>query len=427
MGLLPNGPVIPPRSQFPQQQRLPFHPQQQQQQHPQQHSYQASYSSSSYSQGGSHSRNGSVGNQGYGNNNPNNNTNSNNYSYNSSSSSSSLRSNASTPSVTSSTAASSFQERMKERDRENRQRERQERDAAARAIREDPKLNIIANSIANAPAGPGGAATQSTGATIWSKLRAAKDIINTTITGEERWPDSDDSDYEGGESHVMRTLRELNEKREADEIAQKISELEMTPYNSKTLAKSPSVGSFQSSHSNSSSGRNQYLRDALRTPTSPTSPSPLNGGQDYYGRPFPARGESSGHQQSRSEDTSSRRVRTRGESDASNNSSNTSNSASGFNRYRTASDASRDEALSRLEGKRTADVLNAQISHLGSTSPRARANSPKRGASGRRPVPAPPSVLSPVPSSNNLGAYGQRKQLQQQQQQQSYESNKSYF
>ncbi|KAF9271992.1 hypothetical protein BGZ74_005515, partial [Mortierella antarctica] len=122
--------------------------------------------------------------------------------------------------------------------------------------------------MANTPAGPGGAAAQSTGTTIWSKLRAAKDIINTTITGEERWPDSDDSDYEG-ESHVVRTLRELKEKREADEIAQKISELEMTPFNSnsnsnsnhRTLAKSPSVGSFQSSHSGSS-GRNQYLRDA---------------------------------------------------------------------------------------------------------------------------------------------------------------------
>ncbi|KAG0018056.1 hypothetical protein BGZ81_010409 [Podila clonocystis] len=347
----------------------------------------------------SHSRNGSTGNQSYGANS------SNNYSYNTNSSSSSLRSNASTPSTNSSTTASSFQERMKERDRENRQRERQERDAAARAIREDPKLNNIANSMANAPAGPGGAAAQSTGATIWNKLRAAKDIINTTITGEEH---SDDSDYEG-ESHVMRTLRELNEKREADEIAQKISELEMTPYNSnsnsnnRVLAKSPSVGSFHSSHSGS--GRNQYLRDATRgTPTSPISPSSPSGGQDYYGRPFPARGESSGHQQSRSEDTSSRRMRTRGESDASNSSSNHTITANGFNRYRTASDASRDEALSRLEGKRTADVLNAQISHLGSTSPRARANSPHRGASGRRAVPAPPSVPSPVPSGSNLGA-----------------------
>lgn len=233
--------------------------------------------------------------------------------------------------------------------------------------------------------------------------------------------DSDDSDNEG-ESHVMRTLRELIEKREADEIAQKISELEMTPYNgtNKTLAKSPSVGSFQSSHSGSS-GRNQYLRDAARgAPTSPTSPSSPAGGQDYYGRPFRARGESIGHQQSRSEDTSIRRMRTRGESDASNTSSNNN---VGGNRYRTASDASRDEALSRLEGKRTADVLNAQISHLGSTSPRARANSPHRGLSGRRPMPAPPSVPSPVPS-NNLGAYGQRKQLQQQQ---TYGSNKSYF
>ncbi|KAF8934058.1 hypothetical protein BGZ52_005983 [Haplosporangium bisporale] len=221
----------------------------------------------------------------------------------------------------------------------------------------------------------------------------------------------------------MRTLRELNETRDADEIAQKISELEMTPYSgtNKTLAKSPSVGSFQSSHSGSS-GRNQYLRDAVRgggAPMSPTSPSSPTGGQDYYGRPFRARGESSGHQQSRSEDTSIRRMRTRGESDASNNSSN--NNVSG-NRYRKASDASRDEALSRLEGKRTADVLNAQISHLGSTSPRARANSPHRGLSGRRPVPAPPSVPSPVPS-NDLGAYGQRKQLQQQ----TYGSNKSYF
>ncbi|KAF9372859.1 hypothetical protein CPB97_000969, partial [Podila verticillata] len=408
MGHLANRPVIPPRSQFPKEQQLPFHPQQQQQQ-----SYQSSYSpssssSSSYSQGGLPSRSGSTGNHSYGTNNG-----KSNYSHssnNSNSSSSSLRSNASTPSVSSSssTTASSFQERMKERDRENRQRERQERDAAARAIREDPNLNIIANGMANAPAGP----AQSTGTTIWNRLRAAKDIINTTITGEERWPDSDDSDHEG-ESHVMRTLRELNEKREADEIAQKISELEMTPYNgtNKTLAKSPSVGSFQSSHSGSS-GRNQYLRDAARgggAPTSPTSPSSPAGGQDYYGRLIRARGESSGHQQSRSEDTSIRRMRTRGESDASNTSSN--NNVSG-NRYRTASDASRDEALSRLEGKRTADVLNAQISHLGSTSPRARANSPHRGPSGRRPVPAPPSVSSPP--LNDLGAYGQRKQLQQQ-------------
>ncbi|KAG0074807.1 hypothetical protein BGZ92_003192 [Podila epicladia] len=230
----------------------------------------------------------------------------------------------------------------------------------------------------------------------------------------------------------MRTLRELKEKREADEIAQKISELEMTPYNSnsnsshRTLAKSPSVSSFQSSHSGSS-GRNQYLRDAVRgAPTSPTSPSSLSGGQDYYGRPFRTRGESNGHQQSRSEDTSSRRMRTRGESDASNTSSGNNTNNAGFNRYRTASDASRDEALSRLEGKRTADVLNAQISHLGSTSPRARANSPHRGPSGRRLAPAPPSVPSPAPSSNSLGAYGQRKQLQQQQQQ-TYGSNKSYF
>ncbi|KAF9273512.1 hypothetical protein BGZ74_004748, partial [Mortierella antarctica] len=210
----------------------------------------------------------------------------------------------------------------------------------------------------------------------------------------------------------------------------------MMPYNSSSnsnsnhrpLAKSPSMGSFQSSHSGSS-GQNQYLRDAVcSTPTSPTSPTSPSGGQDYYGRPFRAQGESNGHQQSQSEDTSSRRMRTRGESDASNTSSgnNTNNGVSGFNRYRTASDASRDEALSRLEGKRTADVLNAQISHLGSTSPRARTNSPHRGPSGRRPAPAPPSVPSPAPSSNNLGAYGLRKQLQQQQQQ-TYGSNKSYF
>ncbi|KAG0347091.1 hypothetical protein BG004_000094, partial [Podila humilis] len=279
-------------------------------------------------------------------------------------------------------------------------------------------LNTIATSQANAAA-IANTNAQSTGATIWNKLRAAKDIINTTITGEERWPDSDESDHEGCESHVTRVLREYQEKKEADEIARKISELEMSPYNSnsnQTLHKSPSQASFSST---SSSGRNPYLRDGGRkdyqgSPTSPTAA----GGQDFYGRPFRARGDSNAnsnndHQPSRSEDISSRRMRSRGESDASNGSSG----HSGFNRYRTASDASRDEALSRLEGKRTADVLNAQISHLGST--RVRAHSPHGG---RRQAPEPPSVPSPVLPSNSLGAYGQRVQQQQQ-----YGSNKSFF
>ncbi|KAF9428170.1 hypothetical protein BGZ94_003211 [Podila epigama] len=246
---------------------------------------------------------------------------------------------------------------------------------------------------------------QSTGTTIWNKLRAAKDIINTAVTGEERWSDSDDSDYEGEESHVTRMLREYKEKKETDAIAQKILELEMTPYS--PLTKSQSAGN----------GRSHYRRHDFQESDSSSTPTPPTTGFDHYGRPFKAQGMTIGHQHSRSEGNvgSQYKMRARGESNASlsNGVSNSNSDKARFNRYRTASDASRDEALSRLEGKRTADVLAAQINHLGSTGPRARAQSPHRGVGARRQIPELPSVPSPTPAANsNMGAFVQRQQLQ---------------
>ncbi|KAF8933035.1 hypothetical protein BGZ47_011063 [Haplosporangium gracile] len=130
------------------------------------------------------------------------------------------------------TAASgtSFQDRMKERDRERqgRERERDEREAAAaRVIREDPKFSgatptnsttVTTTAAAAKEAAAAAAATaQSTGTALWNRMRAAKDAINVAITGEERWPDSDDSDYEG-ESHVSRVLREYSDKKKIEEL-----------------------------------------------------------------------------------------------------------------------------------------------------------------------------------------------------------------
>ncbi|KAF9917150.1 hypothetical protein BGZ65_013010, partial [Modicella reniformis] len=68
----------------------------------------------------------------------------------------------------------------------------------------------------------------SAGTTLWGRLKAAKDVINATITGEERWPDSDDSDYEG-ETHVSRVIREFADKKEEEDLAAKIAELDATP------------------------------------------------------------------------------------------------------------------------------------------------------------------------------------------------------
>ncbi|KAF9920116.1 hypothetical protein FBU30_010105 [Linnemannia zychae] len=373
-------------------------------------------------------------------------------------------------------SSSSFQNRLKERDRERQNRERDEREAAARAIREDPKLNVLINS-AETPKEAPIAPAHGTGTALWNRLRAAKDVINATITGEERWPDSDDSDYEG-ESHVSRVLQDYADKKEAKELAARINELERMPIS--PLSANGSTGS-------SYSGRSRTLRDAIRqghehgsgssAPTTLASPASSS---DYLGRSRRAKGET-GHQTSRSEDSSVpfRPIRTRdlvpkqpapapashGLSPPASPATPTSTTPSSDkaetpwigNRFRTSSDPSLSAALGRLEGKRNQDALIAQVSHLGST----RARSPHRGNRAYRdhidvvpppPLPTPkndyhPQPLLPSSSSsmnsmnplarrngslnqhqpvadrdgisakNALGAYGQRQQRQQQQQQ----------
>ncbi|KAF9286739.1 hypothetical protein BGZ68_002592 [Mortierella alpina] len=170
--------------------------------------------------------------------------------------------------------ASSFQDRMKERDREKQQREREEREAAARTIREG--ILDAAGSATSATTTTGGAGT-----TLWNRLKAAKEVINATITGEEKWPESDDSDYEG-ESHVTRVLREYADKKEDEEMAAKIAELDMMPTNGPG-SKAAGAGS---------TSRNQYLRDAVRK--EPATPSIIstssNEQEDYYGKSLRARG-----------------------------------------------------------------------------------------------------------------------------------------
>ncbi|KAF9361716.1 hypothetical protein BGX26_000071 [Mortierella sp. AD094] len=339
----------------------------------------------------------------------------------------------------SNTTGSSFQERMKERDREKQQREREEREIAARAFREDLTMNMSLN---QPPAATATSTAQSTGTAIWNKLRAAKDVINATITGEERWPDSDDSDYEG-ESHISRVLREFLDKKEAEVIAAKIAELEMMDNTSTAPPPIPTRSA--------SANRIRNIRDALKKDNSASSSSnssPGGSSTDIYGQSLKSRGEN-GHQSSRSEDA------TRNGGVLTNNTV----SAVRLNRFRTSSDASLSEALGRLEGKRNQDALVAQVSHLGST----RARSPHRGNRAYKdnidavpppPLPTPksnyrqqpqpqqqqqqqqqqPSLSPPSSSSstsqsslassssrrlNNLGVYGQRKQQQEQQQQQS--------
>ncbi|KAF9153405.1 hypothetical protein BG015_003474 [Linnemannia schmuckeri] len=284
-------------------------------------------------------------------------------------------SNARTP------TAMSFQERLKERDREKQQREREEREAAARSVREDPRGDSGSN-----VATPTSASSTTTTGSLWNRLKAAKEVVTATITGEEKWPESDDSDHEG-ETHVSRILREYADKQEEVEMAKKIAELEMTPYNdSKSASLSKATGGSSTSSSNSGSGsRSQYLRDrdardaARRDPSS----SGVNGGadrEDYYGRSLRARGL--GGDGATSPSVSSMN------SGVSNNSYGSSSSGghppASANRYRTTSDLSRDDALSRLEGKSQGDKLAAQVSHLGSTSPRgARATSPNPSSRNR--------------------------------------------
>ncbi|KAG0353936.1 hypothetical protein BC939DRAFT_529436 [Gamsiella multidivaricata] len=295
--------------------------------------------------------------------------------------------------------ASSFQERMRERDREKQQREREEREAAARAVREDTRLDAPTTSTSTPAAGAG--------TTIWSRLRAAKEVINATITGEEKWPESDDSDHEG-ETHVRRTLREFADKKEEKELAAKVAELEMTPIDS--------PGSLSK---NTGASRNQYLRDAVNKEHSPSiiSSTSSNEREDYYGRSLRARGETGGggggqdpSERSWSPTSSSISTATSNNSYGSGSLNLPSNSAreGGGNRYRTTSDASRDDALSRLEGKSQGDKLATQVSHLGSTSPRGRANSPNVG---HRPQDGPPAPSpSSSSSSSSSSAYQQKQQ-----------------
>ncbi|KAF8927187.1 hypothetical protein BGZ47_002277 [Haplosporangium gracile] len=284
-------------------------------------------------------------------------------------------SNAKTP------TAMSFQERLKERDREKQQREREEREVAARSVREDPRGDSGSN-----VATPTSASTTTTTGSLWNRLKAAKEVVTATITGEEKWPESDDSDHEG-ETHVGRILREYADKREEAEMAKKIAELEMTPYNdSKSASLSRATGASSTSSSNSGSGsRSQYLRDRDARDAARREPSSGGGSggadrEDYYGRSLRARGL--GGDGATSPSVSSMN------SGVSNNSYGTSSSGghppASANRYRTTSDLSRDDALSRLEGKSQGDKLATQVSHLGSTSPRgARANSPNPSSKNR--------------------------------------------
>ncbi|KAG0200972.1 hypothetical protein BGX28_006103 [Mortierella sp. GBA30] len=293
--------------------------------------------------------------------------------------------------------ASSFQERMKERDREKQQREREEHS----------RLDTAASTTATPAAG--------SGTTLWSRLRAAKEVIKDTITGEEKWPESDDSDYEG-ESHVIRILREYADKKEDEEMAAKIAELDMMPI---------SGSGSKATGTNSTSGRNQYLRDAVRKePATPSiiSSTSSNEQDDYYGRSLRSRGEATNARADPSEHSwspSTPTISTTSSSSSSNSNYGSNNltvgSAATGNRFRTASDASRDDALSRLEGKNQGDKLAAQVSHLGSTSPRARANSPNPGNRQQDPAPSsssPYQQSQQAPQSRNqYQQYGNQNQL----------------
>ncbi|KAF9144471.1 hypothetical protein BGX30_012678 [Mortierella sp. GBA39] len=274
--------------------------------------------------------------------------------------------------------AMSFQERLKERDREKQQRDREEREAAARSVREDLRGDSGSN-----VATPTSASTATTTGSLWNRLKAAKEVVTATITGEEKWPESDDSDHEG-ETHVGRVLREYADKREEAEMAKKIAELEMTPYSdskSSSLSKATGAGVSSTSSSNSGSGsRSQYLRDRDAPRRDPSSGGGGADREDYYGRSLRARGL--GADEATSPSISSTN------SGVSNNSYGSSSSGgnppASANRYRTTSDLSRDDALSRLEGKSEGDKLAAQVSHLGSTTPRgARAHSPNPSSRNR--------------------------------------------
>ncbi|KAG0238782.1 hypothetical protein BGW42_002648 [Actinomortierella wolfii] len=246
------------------------------------------------------------------------------------------------------------------------------------------------------------ATTTGYGTSLWNKMLAAKEALNATISGEERWPDSDDSDYEG-ESHVARVLREYAEKKEEAAVAEQIAQMELSQ---QQYDGSGSIGS-------ASGAKNQSLRDALRKDHSSFASSNASG-DDYY----------------------SRSLRSRGMDDRDSNQSGSSGGGSGvginlMNRFRAASDASRSDALNKLEGRGQGDAFQAQVSHLGSTSPRGQ----RGGGRGLSPTSAgddryganSPSSGSYSSTSNSLREAYQSRNRSNTTQHQHYGSSGKYF
>ncbi|KAI8345963.1 hypothetical protein B0O80DRAFT_261966 [Mortierella sp. GBAus27b] len=273
-------------------------------------------------------------------------------------------------------AGSSFQDRLRERDREKQQREREEREAVARAVRaaSTPPPSNQTNQTTNTAAGAG--------TSLWNRLMAAKDVISTTITGEERWPDSDDSDFEG-ETHISRVLREHNDKKEDEELAAKIAELDATPVDGPKAsgAGRQEYGKYRGT-SGSSSGPSSIVSSTSSNDRAPNNRS-SNDRDDRYGRSLRSRGEPPAA--AAGPDPNER-------SWSPSPSQHLRAGPPTGNRYRTSSDASRDDALSRLEGKKETEKLAAHVNNLGSTSPRSRGASPNRGP---RPQDGPPPQQQP--------------------------------
>jgi len=189
-------------------------------------------------------------------------------------------------------------------------------------------------------------------------------------------------------------------------MAAKIAQLEMTPLDAP-------VPSESLSRSTGGASRNNYLRDAVRKEPSPSIISSTSSNDrerdDPYGRSLRARAEAANPSE-RSWSPSPSSVST---SNSTNSNGGNSLNVGGGNRYRTVSDASRDDALSRLEGKSQGDKLANQVSHLGSTGPRARANSPNPGYRPQEPISVPSpryqnQQLSPSSAANYSPSPSQR-------------------
>lgn len=305
----------------------------------------------------------------------------------------------------SNTTGSPLQERPKEPDR---MRDRREYEDTPRAAREDPKSTL----------------PLLTGTSLRKRFQFAKEAINTTISGEERWPGSDDSDFEG-ESHVSRVLREYTYKKESNNklLAPETPLSPISPL-TPTTPRTPVIP-----ERSESIVKHQELREAIRknirvvtnpnvlsrsatgssnhmSPVTPSPTTPGGGMMEYQGLLLKSR-DRSGHQPSRSVDgirdgRSHDHNKAHGDAVAPVPGAGptlavpTMINGRPANRFRTSSDASLNEALGRLEGKRNQDALLAQVSHLGST----RARSPHRGQRAYRDhidvVPPPPL---PTPKS----------------------------